>query len=162
MLGGKQSLPLIYWPLCVYRSPVYAWPSLLHGNLHLPLLNSMIFSLARSSCLLGSLWIPAPPYSISTTPPQQFVSSKNPTSVCSRSLSRSMIKMLIGTGPSIDAGGMPLVTSFQLDLEPLTTTLWAQQSSQFFTHLAVYPFSPRLLSLATSILWKTVLKSCFR
>lgn len=36
--GGKQSLPFTYCLHCGYRSPVYAWPSLLQVSLHLPIL----------------------------------------------------------------------------------------------------------------------------
>ena len=103
----------------------------------------------------------AQPSSISITFPFQFVSSRNPTSVHSISLSRAMIKMLNGTSLALTLEKPALVTSFQLDLKPLITTLRAQQSSQFFTHLATYPSRAHLLSLATSvatsILWKTVL-----
>ncbi|KAK4821248.1 hypothetical protein QYF61_016547 [Mycteria americana] len=48
--------------------------------------------------------------------------------------SRSLIKILNRTGPKTEPWGTPLVTGCQLDLTPFTTTLWAQPSSQFFTH----------------------------
>lgn len=69
-----------------------------------------------------------------------------------------IVKMLNCSGPSIDAGGISLVTSFQLKFEPLTTTLWAQQSSPFFNHVALNSSSSHLFSLAISILWKAELK----
>ncbi|PKU44635.1 hypothetical protein llap_5071 [Limosa lapponica baueri] len=46
--------------------------------------------------------------------------------------SRSLIKMLKGTGPSTKPWRTPLMTGHQLDLTPFTTILWAQPPASFF------------------------------
>jgi len=62
-----------------------------------------------------------------------LVSSANLLRLHSIPSSRSLIKMLNRSGPSSEPWGTPLMTGRQLDLTPLTTTLWARSSSQFFT-----------------------------
>ncbi|GAB0181629.1 hypothetical protein GRJ2_000628200 [Grus japonensis] len=56
--------------------------------------------------------------------------------------SRSLMKILNRTGPSIDPWTTPLVTGLQLDFVPLITTLWAWPFSRFSIHLIVCLSSP--------------------
>ena len=48
-------------------------------------------------------------------------------------------KILNNTGPNTDPWGMPLITGFHLDIEPLTTTLQVWPSSQFLIQEVVRP-----------------------
>lgn len=57
-------------------------------------------------------------------------------------LSWSLIQMLNGLGRSISSWGVPLKTTYQLDLELLISTPYGQQSRQFSTYVIVYPASP--------------------
>lgn len=65
--------------------------------------------------------------------------------------SRSFVKLTC-----IDSRGTLFMTSCQHNLEPLTTTLWAQQFSQFFNHFKFHLFSPYLNDLSKWILRESV------
>ncbi|CAN0178455.1 unnamed protein product, partial [Bubo scandiacus] len=76
--------------------------------------------------------------------------------------SRSSIKMLNRSGPKTEPWGTPLVTGRQLELTPLTTTLWARPSSQFFIQRSVCPSKPQAASFTKRMLWETVSKSLLK
>ncbi|KAK4806792.1 hypothetical protein QYF61_005588 [Mycteria americana] len=114
-------------------------------TLPFPLLNFMRFLSAHFSSLFRSLWMAARSSAISATPPT-FVSPANLLRVHSAPSSRSLMKMLNRTGPSIDPWATPLVTGIQLDFVPLIATLWAQPFSQFSIHLTVCSSSPYFIS----------------
>lgn len=48
-------------------------------------------------------------------------------------LSRSLIKILNGTGPNTESWGTPPVTSCQIDASPFTAMLWAWPLRRFLT-----------------------------
>ncbi|KAK4807043.1 hypothetical protein QYF61_018384 [Mycteria americana] len=106
------------------------WPKC--RTLHLALLNLIQLTSAHRSSLSRSLCRAFLPSSRSTLP-HNLVSSANLLRVHSIPSSRSLIKILNRTGPNTEPWGTPLVTGHQLDLTPVTTTLWARPSSQFFT-----------------------------
>ena len=62
---------------------------------------------------------------------------------------------------SIDHWGILLLTSWQLDLQLLTMTLWTSWPREFFCPSSCPPIQC-LLSLKTSMLWKTVLKALLK
>jgi len=76
--------------------------------------------------------------------------------------SKSSVKILNRAGPNTDPWGTPLVTEHQMVLNPFTTTLWAQPSSQFFTQRRVYPSKLQAASFSRRILWMTVLKALLK
>lgn len=68
-------------------------------HLGLPLLKSIIFPLACSSSLSGSLWMTVVPSSVLTHTNLSFADLTSMSSVTS---SRSLIKLLNGTSPRVD------------------------------------------------------------
>lgn len=107
-------------------------------------LNSMRFPSAHLSSPSRSLWIASLPSNLSTRP-HSSCNQKTP-------LPLSLIKMLSSTGPSTDVWETLLITSLHLIIEPLTTTLWVQLSSQFFIHWVVHLSNPFLSSSETRML----------
>ena len=75
-------------------------------------------------------------------------------------LSRSLIKILNRTSSSTNPWGTPLVTSHQLDLTPLTITLWAQPSSQSFNQQIVS--KAWAASFYRRIMWETASKALLK
>lgn len=71
-----------------------------------------------------------------------FLSSVLLLRVHSNSLSRSIMKKLNRMGPSIEPWGTLLIIDLQLDLVPLTTTLWAWLFSQVLINLTVCSSRP--------------------
>ncbi|KAK4810855.1 hypothetical protein QYF61_008827 [Mycteria americana] len=108
---------------------------------HLALLNLIQLASAHRSSLSRSLCRAFLPSRRSTLP-HNLVSSANLLRVHSIPSSRSLIKILNKTDPNTEPWGTPLVTGRQLELTPLTTTLWPQPSSQFFTQRRVHPSKP--------------------
>ena len=105
-------------------------------TLHISLLNFMKFLSAHFSSLSRSLWMAAQLCGVLVTCPS-FVSSANLVRLHSVPSSRSLMKVLNRTGPSIYSWGPLLVTGLQLDFVPLITTLWAWPFSQFSIHVSV-------------------------
>ena len=97
----------------------------------------------------------------STLPPS-LVLSANLLRVHSIPSSRSLIKMLKRSGPSIEPWGTLLVTGHLLDLTPLTATHWAWPSSQCFTQRSVHPSRPWATSFSTRMLEGTVSKALLK
>jgi len=91
--------------------------------------------------------------------PHILVSSANLLRVHSVPPSRSLVKWLNGTGPSIDPWGTPLVTGLLLDFVLLITIVWAQSLSQFSIHLCVCSSSLYTNSFSMNILQETVLEA---
>lgn len=89
--------------------------------------------------------------------PLSFVSSTNLLKVRSVLWSRSSGKIMNCVGPSISHWSTPLVPGLRLDFMLLTTTLWAQQFSQFSKHLTIHLSSLYFTSLSRRILWDTLL-----
>lgn len=50
----------------------------------------------------------------------------------------SVMKILYNTGPGMDPSGTPLISDFQLDIEPLTTALWLWPPKQFCTEQSTH------------------------
>lgn len=67
-------------------------------------------------------------------------------------LAALQMKILNSIDPSMDSWGTPLITDFNLDVEPLTITPWAQPSYWFLIHLTVHPSNPYLSSSAVRML----------
>jgi len=49
------------------------------------------------------------------------------------------------------------VTGHQLDLAPLTTTLWSWPSSQCFIQKSICPYKPQAASFSMMVTWKTAM-----
>ncbi|KAK4813337.1 hypothetical protein QYF61_026500 [Mycteria americana] len=102
----------------------------------LSLVDLIQLALAHRSSLSRSLCRAFLPSSRSTLP-HNLVSSANLLRVHSIPSSWSLIRILNRTGPNTEPWGTSLVTGYQLDLTPFTTTLWAQPPSQFFTQQSI-------------------------
>lgn len=62
--------------------------------------------------------------------------------------SRSLIKMSNWTGPRIGPWGVPLMTSYETDVAPFTTAVWALPPSQFITECYMYLLISQLDNLS--------------
>ena len=109
-----------------------AWPCWTSWGSHRP---------TSRACPGPSGWHPVPQVS---TVPLSLVSPANLPRVHSVLLSMLLMKVLNSTRPNTNPWGTPLVTDLHLDIEPLTTTLWLQPSSQFLMHRIVLSPTPCL------------------
>ena len=73
-----------------------------------------------------------------------LVSSADLTSIPCTPSSKSVINILKSIRPRTDPWGIPLVTSSQLEKDPLIITLWVLFCSQLFMHLTLDLSSPHL------------------
>lgn len=101
----------------------------------LSLLNLPRFLRAHFLSLSRSLWVASLPCLISTSL-VSLVSSVKLLGTHFIPLSRLLIKSI---SPKMDHRGMPFITGFHLNTDPLTTTLFLQPSNQFFIHCIVQP-----------------------
>lgn len=69
-----------------------------------------------------------------SVPPLILVSFANLLRVHLVSLSMQLMKIFNSPGPNMDPWGTPDTTDLCTDVEPLTTILWIQPSSQFLIH----------------------------
>lgn len=76
--------------------------------------------------------------------------------VCLILSSRLLVKMLNVSGPNTLRN--TIVNICKLDLTPLTTTLWAQQSRQFFNQWRIHLSMSWAANFSCKILWKMVSK----
>ena len=134
------------------------WPYLRSSNLLS--LNSMLFAVAHLYTCSRSCCNRITSSGVAISLPIRVSSAKLEMNVWAISLSMSPIRMRKSRGPITEPCGTPEITGVGSDFSPLTRTVWCLPVRNEWSHLPIFPSTPRCLSFCRVML-KSSLSNAF-